>query len=165
MEISTEGVLILASAKGLANEYKDKEFNYSFPEGLADILDQHTAIALMTSDGDELRVEFEETDETPDKEIIRYIRLLPEDELLVLCHSDFTTICDNYNGDYTQYSRSVEKLENIAEGLYEVTIKVWNPKEIDEDEEEEEEWFFKLSVSMKPVTEAPEGNEVTEITD
>lgn len=167
MEISTEGVLVLASAKGLANEYKNKTFDYAFPEGLADILDQHIAIALQTSDGDELVIEFEETDETPDNEIIRYIRLAAEDELLVLCHLDFTMICSNHHGDYKQYNRPVEKLESIEKGLYEVKIKVWNPKDADENEEEEEEegWFFRLSISMKQVEEALHGNEVMEITD
>lgn len=169
MEISTEGVLVLASAKGLANAYQDQTFDYSFPEGLAGILDEYTIIALQTSDGDELVVEFEETetDETPDNEIIRYIRLMPEDELLVLSHADFTMICSNNQGDYKQYNRPVEKLGNIEAGLYEVKIKVWNPKEVDEDDEDEEEedWFFRLSVSMKPVTEALHENEVIEITD
>ena len=169
MEISTEGVLVLTSAKGLANTYKNKTFDYSFPEGLADILEAHVAIALQTSDGDELVIEFEdeETDETPDNEIIRYIRLASEDELLVLSHADFTMICSNNQGDYRQYGRSIEKIENIAEGLYEVKIKVWNPIEVDEDDEEEEEegWFFRLSISMKPVEEALHGNEVMEITD
>lgn len=169
MEISTEGVLVLASARGLADEYREKQFDYDFPEGLENMLDRHIIIALQTSDGDELVVEFEEeeTDEIPDHELIRYIRILPEDQLLVLSHADFTRICSQSHGDFRQFGHEVEKLENIDAGLYEVKIKVWDPKEEDEDDEEEEEegWFFRLSVTMRPVEEAPHGNEVTEIND
>lgn len=171
MEISTEGVLILASAKALANEYKDKEFDYAFPEGFQHLLDQQVAIALQTSDCDELVIEFTETEtkEAPDHEIIRYIRISPEDELLVLSHADFTMICNGHHGDYASYGRALEKVDALESGLYEVKIKVWDPKdeeEFDEDEEDDYEyegWFFRLSISMKLVDEALHGNDVIEI--
>ena len=56
MHLNTEGVFVLASSKGLQLEYGAKEFDYRFPEGLDNLLEASRAIALTTSDGDDLVV-------------------------------------------------------------------------------------------------------------
>ena len=80
--------MIFASAQGLACEYKEKEFDYDFPDGLSKLLEQQTIIALTTQDGDELIVEFSDSDtsiqENFDREIEQVIKLLPQDKLLIL---------------------------------------------------------------------------------
>ncbi len=160
MNISTEGVLVLASAQGLLNEYKDKEFDYGFPEGLSNLLEKQTIIALQTSDGDELLIDFVENidSEEFDKEINQIIDLQTNDTLLVLSHAEFTQICSN-NGKINDYLSNILKIENIEAGKYHVKIRIKNVSE----EFDEYEAYFKLSISMNKVENSNVKNEVFEI--
>ncbi len=156
MNISTEGVLVLASAQGLSNEYKDKEFDYDFPEGLSNLLEKHTIIALQTSDGDELLIDFVENmdSEEFDKEINQIIDLQTNDTLLVLSHAEFSN-----NGKINDYLSNILKIENIEAGKYHVKFRIKNVSE----EFDEYEAYFKLSISMNKVENSNLRNEVFEI--
>lgn len=161
MKISTEGVLVFASAQGLCNEYKDKEFDYDFPNGLSKLLEQQAIIALTTSDGDNLIIEFVDNktiQENFDKEIEQVITLSPKDKLLILSHAEFTQICDA-NGDSENYRWPIEKIESIEAGKYLVNIKVKNTSS----EFEKHEAYFKLTVSMTKIENSKISNEVLEI--
>src|SRR4051812_18461622 len=94
MKFFSEGALVLASAKALADEYKNKEFDYDFPEGLSQLLEQNAIIALTTSAGDSLVLEIQEEKLTGDydKVITQWIELQPADDILILSHAEFTGI-------------------------------------------------------------------------
>lgn len=126
MKIISEGVLVLASANGLSKEYKDKEFDYDFPNGISNLLNEHIIIALTTSDGDNLIVDFKkelDSNELFDKEINQYIKLDGHDDLLILSHAEFTQICDE-NGDYKKYKWPIQKVGQLDSGIYHVNIRV-----------------------------------------
>ena len=148
MKISTEGALVLASAKRLAKEYAEKEFDYDFPEGLSALLQQHSIIALTTQMGDDLIVDFvDEFDPTAtvDNEIQQWIELEEDDLLLVLHHGTFTSICD-MQGDYTRCNwEPIQKIEGLPAGTHLVTIKVQDLK----DQFDEYEAYFRLTVQLK----------------
>lgn len=165
MKISTEGVLVLASAKRLAKEYAEKEFDYHFPDGLSALLQQHSIIALTTMMGDSLIIDFvDEFDPTAtvDNEIQQWIELEEDDLLLVLHHGEFTWICDA-KGDYTQVHWSpVQKIANLSAGNYLVTIKIQDLS----DQIDDFEAYFRLTVQLKKSEEvAPTENEVMDIMD
>jgi hypothetical protein len=160
MNISTEGVLILASAKKLAEEYKDKSFNYDFPEGLSKLLDENSIIALTTSDGDNIVLEIL-PDEVKligdfDKIITQWIELKSEDEILVLSHAEFTGICTK-KGDYRIYGWPVKKIANKEEGVYKIKIGVDDFR----DNFDEIQAYFRLTISISR-SEEKETNQVTE---
>ncbi len=162
MEISTEGVLVLASAKALSETYQQQEFNYDFPEGLSELLGKRAIIALQTSSGDELILDFDNSHESEgelEKEINQYITLAADDELLILSHAEFTQICSQNKGDYRQYRSEVEKAESMESGTYHVNVKVYS---LDFDDYEA---YFKLVISMAKVEVADSVNEVVEISD
>ena len=163
MELSTEGVLVLASARGLEKEYAEKEFDYDFPEGLAQLLAEHAAVALTTESGDELLIDLHLNQPVPDvpfdHEINQYLYLQADDELLVLSHADFTQICAHKKGDYTQHRTSVEKIDIPAPGLYHVNIRVEDVG----DRFDDLEAYFRLSITLNRVEGSAEPNTVSDI--
>lgn len=161
MKIITEGVLVFASAQGLFREYKNKAFDYNFPNGLSKLLEQQTIIALTTSEGDDLIIEFVENNtilENFDKEIKQVITLSNNDKLLILSHAEFSQICDAH-GDSENYPWPIEKIENIEAGKFLVKIKVKNTS----NEFEKYEAYFKLTVSLTKIENSEIHNEVIEI--
>lgn len=164
MKISTEGVLILASAQGLLDEYQGKEFDYDFPDGLSNLLKRQAIIALTTQDGDDLIIEFVDADsgieEDFDREIAQVITLAPQDQLLILSHAQFTEICDA-NGNSEGYRWPIEKIEPIAAGKYLVNIKI---KDTASDFDTYKA-YFKLSISMTKVAHSYVINEVVDLSD
>lgn len=146
MKIISEGVLVLASANGLAKEFVDKEFDYEFTNGISKLLNDHIIIALTTSDGDNLIVDFKtelDSKESFDKEINQYIRLDGQDDLLILSHAEFTQIC-NKNGDYKKYQWPIHKVGQLDSGIYHVNIKVENLH----DRFDEFNAYFRLTIRM-----------------
>lgn len=151
MKIISEGVLILASAKGLANEYVDKEFDYDFPNGISKLLNEHIIIALTTSDGDNLIVDFKkelDLNDSFEKEINQYIKLEKQDDLLILSHAEFTQICDK-NGDCKKYKWPIQKIEQLDSGIYHVNIRVENLR----DRFDEFNAYFRLTIWMNKTNE------------
>ncbi len=160
MKISTEGVLFLASAKKLAEEYMDKSFNYDFPQGLSKLLDGNSIIALTTSDGDNVVLDIlpdgEKLTGDFDKVITQWIELKIDDQLLILSHAEFTQICTK-KGDYKIYGWPVKKIDK-GPGLYQVRIGVDDFR----DNFDEIETYFRLTISIRK-SEEKGINEVMEI--
>ena len=51
----TEGVLVICSKIGLMNFFADKEFDYSFPEGILPLVNRGIVVALVTESCDEVK--------------------------------------------------------------------------------------------------------------
>ena len=160
MKISTEGVLVIASAKKLAEEYLDKSFNYDFPEGISKLLDENSIIALTTSEGDNIVLNILPDEEKLigdfDKVITQWIELKTDDQILLLSHAEFTEICTK-KGDYKIYGWPVKKIDK-ERGLYKVKIGVDDFS----DNFDEIEAYFRLTISITR-SEENEPNQVTEI--
>jgi hypothetical protein len=163
MKIISEGVLVLASAKGLENEYRDKEFDFDFPNGISKLLNENIIIALTTSGGDNLIVDFSvgvDSNVPFDKVINQFIKLNDNDDLLILSHADFTQICSK-NGDLKKYGWPIQKLEHLDSGIYSVSIKIENI----EDRFDEYQAYFRLTIEMNKYFDGMDfENEVFEIT-
>jgi hypothetical protein len=162
MRIISEGVFVLASAKGLAKEYINKEFDYDFPNGISKLLNEHIIIALTTSDGDNLIVDFKkelDSNESFEKEINQYIKLDEQDDLLILSHAEFTQICDE-NGDYKEYKWPIQKIEQLDSGIYHVNIRVENLR----DRFDEFNAYFRLTICINKTNDTTASmNEVIDI--
>lgn len=161
MKIISEGVLVIASSKALITEYKDKKFDYNFPDGISKLLKEHKIIALTTSEGDNLIIEFDNSKDLKlqcDKEFNQMLKLDMNDELLILSHSEFTQICDK-NGDYHNYKWPIQKIEGLSSGTYSVNIKVENLT----DRFEEFNAYFRLVIQMEKYKGVGIINEVKEI--
>ena len=160
MKISKEGVLVLASAKRLAEEYMNKSFNYDFPEGLSKLLDENSIIALTTSDGDSIVLDILSDEEKLIgdfyKVITQWIELKSNDQILILSHAEFTQICTK-KGDYKIYGWPVKKMDK-EQGLYKVKIGIDDFR----DNFDEIEAYFRLTISITR-SEQNEPNQVTEI--
>jgi hypothetical protein len=127
MKFCTEGVLILASARKLQEEYEHVPFDYSFPYGLSRLLEQNAIIAITTTDGEDVALEIlndgEKLTGDFDKVITQWIELRSNDEILILSHAEFTSICSK-KGDYLAYGWPVKKITGKEEGVYKVKIGV-----------------------------------------
>ncbi len=91
----------------MESEYKAKEFDYDFPDGLKKLLKEKRAIAILTSDGDNVTIDLKGNNEKLsgdfDKIITQWLDLELDDEILILSHAEFTQICNNNKGDYKIY--------------------------------------------------------------
>lgn len=104
----TEGVFIIANITKCKEYYLDKEFDYDYPEGLADLL-KNGIIHLITTDEDVEQIDF-----TLDQSVINldrweyqdsynYLNVKPNDEIRLISHASFTQMCDNHNGDLESF--------------------------------------------------------------
>lgn len=98
-----EGVLILASHENLKKHYQEKDFDYSFPSGLEQLLKEKVIIAIDAKDNDFTTILETEKISNWQFGYINSIQFEENDELLILHHGDFTMICDSYKGDYVSY--------------------------------------------------------------
>ncbi len=98
-----EGVLILCSSNRLKEYYKDKEYNYDYPNGLSDLLRQKRLIAIDSKDYQYSTILEREKITEWSFGYYNSIDFTDNDELLILHYGDFTMICDNHNGDYKSY--------------------------------------------------------------
>lgn len=154
--VSTEGVFIMTSSKGLAQYYADKNFDYAYPEGLFDLIRAGIATVITTESGDELNVLI--TDE-PTIELDGFesigtypFQVLTEDAVFFLNHAEFTQICDNNRGDIQTFDfwEAPQQIDPFPEGVYELDFYF---KEIDLEEEEEEEnpeYELELLIHVRP---------------
>lgn len=98
-----EGVLILASSNKIKQHYSQNKFNYDFPIGIKELLDSRIIIAVNCWDYSfQTIVETERITEI-DSKLVNFIDFDKDDKLLILHHGQFTMICDDKKGDYTQY--------------------------------------------------------------
>lgn len=98
-----EGVLVLCSSNRLKEYYKDKEYNYDYPNGLSDLLRQKRIIAIDSKDYQYSTILERERITEWSFGYYNSIDFTDNDELLILHYGDFTMICDNHNGDYKSY--------------------------------------------------------------
>jgi len=147
IQLVSEGVLVLASSKGLIAEYQNKEFDYNFPEGIKNVLYNNAIICLHTPDGDNLIIDelenIEFVKQKYDRIIEQYIEFDIDDELLIISHADFTMLCDK-GGDYTKYGWPIEKLKIPDSGSYKISIGVKNVS----DKFEKYSAYFLLTLSI-----------------
>lgn len=162
MKIVTGGVLVLASSKGLKEEYLDKEFDYEFPDGINKLLSEQKIVALTTSDGDDIVLDIKINTSLPTvdfyKEIDQFITLMSEDELLILSHAEFTGICRK-KGDHVIYGWPVKKIEGLSKGTYHCNIGVENVS----NDFDKYQAYFKLTITLNRVEIIKHKNRVFEI--
>jgi len=100
----TEGVLILANVNKLKEFYSDKEFNYSYPEGLEELIRSGIIHVVTTEETVEnLNFTYNENEISTDDwalyESNNYISV----EVRLLSHADFTRMCSEKRGDYYSF--------------------------------------------------------------
>lgn len=122
-EKETDGVLLLCSKKGLKKYYKEREFNYDFPEGILPLVNQGIVAAIVTESGDDVTGEIIIMGGMNDKENYTLssenkLFIEPEDDLFILSHSEFTQICNNHQGDIDDFDFWNEKImiSNLRSG-------------------------------------------------
>lgn len=122
-EKETDGALLLCSKKGLKKYYEKREFNYDFPEGIIPLVNQGIIAAIVTESGDDVTGEILVMEGMNDKKNYTLssenkLFIEPEDDLFVLSHSEFTQICDQYQGDIDRFDFWNEKImiSNLRSG-------------------------------------------------
>lgn len=156
--------MVLASSRGLQNAYAAADFDYRFPEGLQDLFETSTVIALTTSDADELEVEVRVSEDflhgAFDLELNQHLVLEEGDDLLVLSHASFTMICDHHGGDHAASPMPVDTVAGIAAGTYKVNVCVENQYD---HEDADFLQSYKLIVSLMEVPEVRWENRVMDL--
>lgn len=115
---TTEGVLIFANITKCKEYYSDKEFNYSYPEGLSDLLTKGI-IYIITTDESVEQIDFtfekEEIDlsEWKYQESYNYLNVEKDDEIRLISHAAFTQMCHNHKGNLEAQIESSLRIRNI----------------------------------------------------
>lgn len=160
----TEGVLVIASSNSLKEKYALEEFDYNFPDGIQDLIRNKSIIAITNSGGDSLLIDFKVNDEiditTYDKVIEQNILLLENDELLILSHAEFTSICCK-KGDYKVYGWPIKLAKSIPKGQHLVQIAVNDVSE----EYEKYNAYFRVTINLKEQSEEKVENFICELCD
>ena len=105
---NTEGVLILANVSRLGNFFADKEFDYSYPEGLAELV-QSGIIHIITTEETVENLNFTDKVEGIDLNdwalypSHNYLQVAGDEEVRVLSHGTFTRTCDQAKGNFLDY--------------------------------------------------------------
>lgn len=122
-EKDTDGVLLLCSKKGLEKYYRERDFNYDFPDGILPLVNLGIIAAIITESGEDVAGEIRIMEGMNDKENYTlssenkfFIDL--EDELFLLSHSEFTQICASTKGDIDNFAFWNEKvsISNLRSG-------------------------------------------------
>lgn len=100
-----EGVLIIASSNQLKNYYAQNDFDYEFPKGIEELVENGFIIAILADDESfETVLDFEMDLNKPESFQSGQLKTYgKDDEILLLNHADFTMICDKHKGDYKDY--------------------------------------------------------------
>ena len=116
----TEGVLVIANTNKLKRHFADKPFDYAYPEGLKDLIVQGI-IHIITTEETVENLNFVSEREQIDPESWEYnescnfISVDAGDEIRLISHSDFTRICDQYQGDHIAYIESRYGLRKLMQ--------------------------------------------------
>jgi hypothetical protein len=105
---NTEGVLILANVSRLGSFFADKEFDYSYPEGLAELV-QSGVIHIITTEETVENLNF--TDHVQGIDLNdwalhpshNYLQVGEGDEIRVVAHGTFTRTCSQAKGNFLDY--------------------------------------------------------------
>jgi hypothetical protein len=104
----TEGVLILANVSRLGNFFTDKEFDYSYPEGLAELI-QSGIIHVITTEESVENLNFTDDAQAIDlndwalNHSHNYLQVAGDEEVRVFSHGTFTRTCDQAKGNFLDY--------------------------------------------------------------
>jgi hypothetical protein len=114
----TEGVLIIANTTKCKNYYQDKEFNYSYPDGLSELLKKGIVHIITTEETVEnLNFVFSESEINQNNweynESYNYLDIEEGDEVRLISHATFTQMCDSYKGDFDAKIESSLKTRNL----------------------------------------------------
>lgn len=114
----TEGVLIIANTTKCKNYYQDKEFNYSYPEGLSELIQKGIVHIITTEETVEnINFVFDEDEINPDNweynESYNYLDVEAGDDVRLLSHATFTQMCDSYKGDFDAKIERSLKIRNL----------------------------------------------------
>ncbi|MBD3906834.1 hypothetical protein NAL32_19530 [Chryseobacterium sp. Ch-15] len=115
---TTEGVLIIANITKCKEYYNNNEFNYNYPNGLAELLTKGI-IHIITTDEDVELVDFTFDKEDIDldtwkhQESYNYLNVEIEDEIRAISHASFTQMCDNHKGDFEAQINNSINIRNI----------------------------------------------------
>lgn len=116
--INTEGVLIFANVTKCKSYYADKAFDYNYPKGLSELL-QQGIIHIITTDEIVEQVDFVfnkeeiDTNEFEYHESYNYLKVAEGDEIRALSHADFTQMCHSYKGNLEEFVEHSLALKNI----------------------------------------------------
>jgi len=161
--IITEGVFILASSSSLVNKYSEVEFDYDFPYGFLDLLENNAVIAISTPEGDQLNVNTQINRPLNrldfDKVICQYLNFDKSDELLMLSHAEFTMICANNKGNYSEYGWPLSFHEKMEKGRYKIEFGI---KDVSEDFEKYQA-YYSVIINISKSDDELVTNEVCEI--
>lgn len=114
----TEGVLMIVNVSKCKEYYKDKEFDYAYPEGLADLITKGIVHIITTDEGietinwlfDKSKIDL---DEWEYKESYNYLDVAEGDEIRLVSHARFTQMCHNHQGDLDAQVESSLFIRNI----------------------------------------------------
>jgi hypothetical protein len=131
LELNTEGVLIIASTKGLKEYYAVRDFEYGFPDDLFELFKEGIIFAAVTDESIHELIII--TDDTEEVNLLEYkilanfnvLNVLEDDRILVLDHATFTQICDWNHGDYHEYENrnNMEYIDiNLDKSLYQIHV-------------------------------------------
>lgn len=131
--LNTEGVLIIASTKGLKEYYSGRDFEYGFPDDLFELFKEGIIFAAVTEESiNELIIMHEDSEVVNllDYKILANYNVLnvqEDDRILVLDHATFTQICDWNHGDYIEYGNQYRNNNeyndiNLEKSLYQIHV-------------------------------------------
>lgn len=114
-EKDTAGVLLFCSKVGLKNYFATREFDYSFPDGILPLIEAGIVAAVVTESGEDITGEIrimEGINDKPDYELATgtKFKIAENDEILVLSHSEFTSLCADKKGDVDNFEFWGEKI-------------------------------------------------------
>ncbi len=131
--LNTEGVLIIASIKGLKEYYSIRDFEYDFPDDLFNLFKEGIIFAAVTEESiNELIIITENVEED---NLIEYklltnfnvLNVREDDRILILDHATFTQICDWNHGDYNEYVNQYRNINeykdiNLDKSIYQIHV-------------------------------------------
>lgn len=131
LQLDTEGVLIIASTKGLKKYYSSRDFEYGFPDDLFELFKEGIIFAAVTEESISELIIIND-----DSEIVNLLdykihanfnvlNVQEDDRILVLDHATFTQICDWNHGDYNEYgNKNIMEYNdiNLHTSLYQIHV-------------------------------------------
>lgn len=114
----TEGVLMLVNTSKCKQYYADKEFEYSYPEGLSELIKQGIIHIITTTETVEnLNFVFDKAEidlnKWAYKESYNYLDVENGEPIQLISHAAFTQMCSSYKGDLDAYIENDWRIRNL----------------------------------------------------
>lgn len=115
---TTEGVLIFANMTKCKDYFSIHTFDYSYPEGLADLLSKGIIHIITTEEAvEEIAFTFDKDEIDLSswelKDSYNYLNVEEGDTIRLLSHAAFTQMCDNHKGDLDRQIESSLRIQNM----------------------------------------------------